>query len=330
MAFTIMTQGSFTSTGVGQKINLPSSADYFRVQNLTQLATTQATGRGVMFEWYNGLTADDNAIKWSKTNSTSAMNLSLATSGGFTYVTTSPIVEPQAANAITAITAAGPAVVSQTNTYSEGDFLRIYNTTGMLQISGMIFQISSVSGSGYTLTGLDASGFAAPGTAGNTRRVSKYAAVEPEYLYITDISQAQQAVVTFSVDPSLFYVVGMKMYFSVPSSFGMAEMNRLTGTIVDVDSTNYQVTVDINSSAFTAFAFPASTASPTAQLWAVAAPAGAQTSYDPNTMVQTGYNFTLQPFHTGQFTPYMFLAAGAQSPAGSANDIIAWQAFKQE
>lgn len=330
MAFTIMTQGSFTSTGAGQKINLPSSADYFRVQNLTQLATTQATGRGVMFEWYKGLTADDNAIKWSKTNSTNAMNLSLATSGGFTYVTSSPVVEPQASSAITGITAAGPAVVTQTNTYSEGDFLRIYNTTGMLQISGMIFQISSVSGSGYTLKGLDASGFAAPATAGNTRRVSKYAAVEPGYLYITNISQAAEAVVTFSVDPSAFYVVGMKMYFSIPSSFGMTEMQGLTGTILSVDSTNYQVTVDINSSAFTAFAFPASSASPTAQLWAVACPAGAQTSFDPNTMVQTGYNFTLQPFHTGQFTPYMYLAAGAQSPAGSASDVIVWQAFKQE
>lgn len=330
MAFTIMTQGSFTSTGVGQKINLPSSADYFRVQNLTQLATTQATGRGVMFEWYKDLVADGQAIEWKKTNSTDAMNLVLVTSGGFTYVTSSPVVESQAANAITAITAAGPAVVSQTNTYSEGDFVRIYNTTGMLQISGMVFQISSVSGSGYTLKGLDASGFAAPGTAGNTRRVSKYAAVEPEYLYITDISQASQAVVTFSVDPSLFYVIGMKMYFSVPSSFGMIEMQGKTGTIVDVDSTNYQVTVDINSSAFTAFAFPASSASPTARLWAVAAPAGAQTSYDPNTMIQTGYNFTLQPFHTGQFTPYMYLAAGAQSPAGSSNDVIVWQAFKQE
>jgi hypothetical protein len=330
MAFTIMTQGSFTSTGLGQKINLPSSADYFRVQNLTQLATTQATGRGVMFEWYNGLTADDNAIEWSKTNSTNAMNLSLVTSGGFTYVTTAPTVEAQAPNAITAITNAGPAVVSQTNTYSEGDFLRIYGTTGMLQISGMIFQISSVSGSGYTLNGLDASGFAAAATAGYTRRISKYAAVEPQYLYITNISQAAQAVVTFSVDPSIFYVVGMKMYFSIPSSFGMVEMQGLTGTIVAVDSTDYQVTVDINSSAFTAFAFPASSASPTAQLWAVAAPAGAQTSYDPNTMIQTGYNFTLQPFHTGQFTPYIYLSGGAQSPAGSSGDVIVWQAFKQE
>jgi hypothetical protein len=330
MAFTIIDQGSFTSAGVGKKINLPSSADYFKVMNLTQLATTQATGRGVMFEWYKDLVPADNAIEWLKTNSTNAMNLDLVTSGGFTYVESSPVVEAQAAAAITAITQANGAVVSQVNSYSEGDFLRIYNVTGMLQISGMVFQISSVSGAGYTLNGLNSSGFAAAATAGNTRRISKAAAVEPQFLYVTAISQAAQAVVTFSIDPSLYYAVGMKMYFSVPSSFGMVEMNSLTGTILSVDSANYQVTVDINSSAFAAFAFPASTASPTARLWAVAAPAGVQTSFDPNTLVQTGYNFSLQPFRSGEFVLYMFMAAGAQSPAGSLNDVIVWQAFKQE
>lgn len=330
MAFTIIDQGSFTSAGVGVKINLPSSADYFKVMNLTQLATTQATGRGVMFEWYKGLVADDKAIEWKKTNSTDAMNLVLVSSGGFTYVETSPVVEAQAANAITAITQANGAVVSQVNTYSEGDFIRIYDVTGMLQISGMVFQISSVSGAGYTLNGLNSSGFAAAATGGHTRRISKAAAVEPQFLYVTAISQAAQAVVTFSIDPSLYYAVGMKMYFSVPSSFGMVEMNGLTGTILSVDSANYQVTVDINSSAFSAFAFPASTASPTAQLWAIAAPAGVQTSVDPTTLVQTGYNFQLQPFRTGQFTPYMYLASGAQSPAGSNGDVVVWQAFKQE
>lgn len=331
MAFTIVTQGSFTSAGVGVKIPLPSSADYFLTKNLTQLATTQATGRGVMFEWYgNGLVAADNAIEWKKTNSTDALNMVLATSGGFTYVTTSPTVEAQAANAITAITAASPAVVSQTNTYSEGDIIRIYGTTGMLQIAGMDFQISSVSGSGYTLSGLRASGFAAPGTAGFTRRISKNAAVDPEFLYITEITKATSAVVRTSVDPTAYYVVGMKVRFSVPSSFGMSQINGLTGTITALSSANYTMTVDIDSSSFTTFAFPASTSSPTAALFATVAPAGAKTSYDPITGVQTGYNFTLQPFHTGQFTPYMFLAAGAQSPAGSSGDIIVWQAYKME
>lgn len=349
MAFTIITQGSFISAGVGVKIPLPSSADYFRVQNLTQLATTQATGRGFQFEWYKDLLAADSAIEWKKTNSTDAVNIVKVTSGGFTYVETSPVVEAQAANAITGITAANPAVVTQTQSYSDGDLVRIYNTTGDLTIGGMVFQISSASGSGYTLLGLpntSQNGLAAA-TNGNTRRISKYAAVEPEFLYVTGISNAgslttpypAQSVVSVSVDPSNYYVVGMKVYFSVPGSFGMSQMNGLTGTITALNVSNagltnyvaaYNMVVDIDCSSFTAFAFPASALSPTAQLFATVAPAGAKTSFDPITQVQTGYDFVKQPFHTGQFTPYMYLAAGAQSPAGSTNDLIVWQAYKME
>lgn len=345
MPFTIMTQGSFTSAGVGVKIILPSSADYFVSKNITQLATTQATGRCVMGEWFNDPSIVSNSgIRWTKSNNTSVMNADLFTtstaSNGFTYVTTSPVVEAQASNAITAITNANPAVVTQTNTYNNGDIIRIYNSTGMLQIGGMDFQISSVSGSGYTLAGLPATasnGFAAAATAGNTRRISKNAAVDPEFLYITNISQASQAVVSTSVDPANYYVVGMKVHFSVPSSFGMTQMNQLTGTIVAINAVSftgnigaYNMTVDIDSSAFTAFAFPASTSSPTAPLFATLAPAGAKTSFDPNTQVQTGYNFVQQPFHTGQFTPYMYLAPGVLSPAGSTSDVIIWQAWKKE
>jgi hypothetical protein len=110
----------------------------------------------------------------------------------------------------------------------------------------------------------------------------------------------------------------------------MYEMNQLTGTILAIDSTTYELTVDIDSSAFTAFAFPASSLSPTAQLFATFAPAGAATKRDPNTFVETGYNFQFQPFHTGQFVPYMYLASGAQSPAGAALDTVNWIAYKLE
>lgn len=340
MAFTMMTQGSFTSTGAGVKILVPSSADYFKVVNYTQIGLNPNPGVGVMFEWWNGVTPADGALEWSKTNSTNAMNADTITSGGFTYVTTAPIVEAQSANAITGITAANPAVVTQTNTYSNGDFLRFYSTTGMLQMGGIVAQISSVSGSGYTLLGLPATagnGFAAAGTAGFTRRISKANYVDPEFLYVTNISQATSAVVTTSVDPSAFYVVGMKLYFSVPSSFGMTQINGLVGTITAINAVSatgnigaYNMTVNIDSSAFTAFAFPASSLSPTAQLFATVAPAGASTQFNPSTGTYTGYNFDKQPFHSGNVTPYLYLAGGANSPAGSASDVIVWQCWKSE
>ena len=348
MAFTILTGGSFTSTGAGVKIPLPSSADYFKTWNITQMPLAPATAVVISGEWFGakfgaGQTAANDGIRWKKTNSTNALNMdtfaTATASNGFTYVQDAPIVEPQAAAAITAISAANPAVVTQTNTYSNGDFVRIYNTTGDLTIGGAVFQISSASGSGYTLLGLAniAGNGLAAATAGNTRRVSSNAAVDPEYLYITNISQATSAVVSTSVDPSLFYVVGNKIHFSVPPSFGMTQINQLTGTITAVNAVAatgnigaYNVTVNIDSTAFTAFAWPASSASPTATLFATLAPAGSQTSFFPVTQVQWGYEFQKTPFHTGQFTPYMLLSGGAQSPAGAAHDVINWMAYKLE
>ncbi len=339
MPFTILTGGSFTSTGAGVKIPLPSSADYFVTTNVTQMPLAPATGVVIRAEWYGsqfglGATAANDGIRWKKTNSTNALLIdtfgTATASNGFTYVTSAPVVEAQAANAITAITAASPAVVSQTNTYSDGDIIQFYNTTGMLQIAGMNFQISTTSGSGYTLIGLRAAGFAAAATAGFTRRISKFAAVEPQFLYVTEITKATQAVVRVSVDPTQYYAVGMKVHFSVPYSFGMTQMNQLTGKIVAMSAANYTMTVDIDSSAFTTFAFPASASSPTSQLFATVAPAGASTQVDPVTGVQTGYNFQYQPFRSGEFVPYMYLSGGAQSPAGAAADQINWMAYQLE
>jgi hypothetical protein len=332
MPFTIITGGSFTSTGAGVKIPLPSSADYFETFNVTQMAAanpnTVIEGKWFGSKFGAGASAAGSGIKVVKT--TADLTSAFSAGTGFTYVNVAPVVEAQSANAITAITDDDPAVVTQTNTYSNGDILQFYGTTGMLQIAGMNFQISSVSGSGYTLIGLRANGFAAPGTAGFTRRISKYAAVEPQFLYVTEITQATSAVVRTSVDPTQYYVVGMKVHFSIPYSFGMSQMNQLTGTITAMSAANYTMTVDIDSSAFTAFAFPASTSSPTAPLFATVSPAGASTKFDPVTLVQTGYNFQYQPFRTGEFTPYMYLTGGAQSPAGASNDVINWIAYKFE
>ena len=331
MAFTILDQGYFTSDGTNKNINVPASADYFVTKNTTQMALTGSVCVGG--EWYKDVTAANDGLRWRKAGSHAILIDTFATSSasnGFTYVTTAPVVEAQAAAAITNITQANGAVVTQTQTYNDGDFLRLYSTTGMLQIGGMVFEISSSSGSGYTLKGLDASGFAAAATAGYTRRVSNNAAVDPEFLYVTAISKASSAVVRTSVDPTRFYVVGQKITFRVPASFGMSQMDNLTGTITAVSSANYTLTVNIDSTAFTTFAFPASTASPTTQLFATLAPAGQSTQYNPLTGVQTGYDFTKAPFHTGQFTPYMLVAGGSNSPAGANADVIVWQAWKKE
>lgn len=344
MAFTLITQGSFLSTGVNVKIPLPSSADYFKTYNLTQMPLAPATAVVVMAEWFGGgLIAANSGLRWKKSTSTSAMNLdtfaTTTASNGFTYVTTVPVVEAVAPNAITGITAANPAVVTQTNTYLNGDIIQLYSTTGDLMLGGMNFQISSASGSGYTLLGLAnvAGNGLAAATAGFTRRISSNLAVDPQYLYISNISSAVQAVVSTTVDPSAYYVVGNKIHFSIPAGFGMFQINQLTGKILAINTIAatgnigaYNMVVDIDTTAFTPFTFPATALSPTAPLFATLGPAGSSTQYNPLTGLYTGYEFAKTPFHSGQFVPYMLISGGAQSPAGASGDTILWQAYKME
>lgn len=340
MPFTIVTQGTFTqpATAVGQIIPLPSGADYMKVINLTQMAAASPTAC-VAGEWFGGgLTAVNDGLRWRKSGSSAILidkfSNSTATNG-FTYVTSFP--QPEAALTGTTITQANGAVASVTNTYSEGDTVVIYNAVGMEQISGMTFTISSVTGSQFTLLGLDSSGFAAPATAFTVRRVNKFTPVEPSFLYVTKVTQAVQAQVTVSQANSVY--LGQKLEFTIPGSFGMVQLNNFNQpqslpAVVTAIVDAYNFKININTTNFTAFAFPASSGSPTTQLFATVAPAGQSTQFNPITGVQTGYNFTNIPFHSGVFVPYMYLgvsAAGAStSVAGGNNDVMVWQAYKME
>ncbi|HAM53719.1 MAG TPA: hypothetical protein DCP92_24630 [Nitrospiraceae bacterium] len=340
---TIFTQGAFQSTGINVNIPLQQGFDYFRTFNQTQAATTQATGRGIIFEYFsNPATANYSAYQWSKTNSTNAMNMSYISSAGFNYVASYP--QPEAAVAITAITAANPAVVSATNTYNNGDTVIIYGASGSSSpafetIGGMAFTISSVSSSQFTLLGLNGSTFSNAATAGFARRVSQFNPVIPQYLYVTAVSQASQAVVTVSQDPTNLIWVGQKLEFTIPSSYGMVQLNNnnlqslyninYPAVVTAVNYAAYQFTININTTNFTAFSFPTS-GSPTQPLFATVAPAGSSTQYNSTTQTYTGYDFNKQPFRSSYDFPYMTLYAGANSPAGSNNDIIIWQCWKSQ
>lgn len=335
MPFTIVDMGTFVqpTPAVNQLINLPSGADYFTTTNLTQLPLTPATAVVIRGEWFGGgLTAQNDGIRWKKSSSTSVINIdtfqTATASNGFSYYTAYP--DPEAALTGTTITNATPAVATVTNTYSEGDRVIIYNSVGALMYSGMSFTISSVSGSGFTLLGLNSPGSAA--TSFFVRRIPKLGRVEPRALFITGITQATQGVVTVSEAHN--YVVGEKIVFNIPGSFGMVQLNSYTQRVPAVITavTTYTMTININTTAFTAFAFPATAGSPTTQLFAMLTNAGQSAMFNPyaNPQTQTGYNFFYVPYHSGQFVPYMSLPSGAQSPGGAAGDTVVWVAYKSE
>lgn len=318
MSNSIIQQGSFTSTGANVTLQLRSDVDWMRVYNYTQAATQQSTGRGVEFYWQRGM-ATGTGIEYKKTNSTDALNLVTLTSGGFTLVDSS-VNAPSAINAtVTAISTASTPVVSASSTANlvAGSVVRFINVSGAQQLGGLDFTIASVNANtSFTLPYMAQLGGA--GTTGSFRIIPFDPMYYPTRRYITAITAANPAVVTLSVTHG--YTVGQKVRLVVPSAYGMIEMNNLIATITAISTTYNTITLDIDSSAFTTFAFPASAATPFSPAMVVPVGEAANSAVsDPNLLDDA----TINNGYIG-----IILAGGAQSPAGSNSDVIYWVAGK--
>lgn len=314
MTYEVIARGSFTSDGTKKEIALRSDFDIFRVKNHTQIATTQATGRGVIFEW-NKKMDDNSAHMFTKQNASNALDLENITSGGFHRNDKSnQALGAAKATSGTDVSLANPAVVTVTaHGYSNGDRVRIYGTTGMLQIAGYDFTIGNVSTNDFELSYLDSSGFAAVATAGFVRKVPNNPIYAPRLNYITAITAANPMVVTLAVTHGLS--VGQRVSLRVDSEFGMVEADGLSADITAVSTANNTITLDIDASSFTAFAFPTSAEAADGVTPAHIVPVGDEIAYTVGAV-------------DNQAEIVMELPAGADSPGGSNGDLIMWEAIR--
>lgn len=79
--------------------------------------------------------------------------------------------------------------------------------------------------------------------------------VIPGYLLITNITQANPAVVTVVDSDENTYIVGQCVHFTVPASYGMTQISQQTGQIVAIDGVDFSV--DIDTTQYNAFVYPA-------------------------------------------------------------------------
>jgi len=314
MAEREIASGSFTSDGTTKKIALRSDFDHFEVINFTQRATTQATGRGVEFRWNLGY-ADGYADMISKEDNVNTVTYEAVTTGGFTRVDQSvQTLGAEKDMSGTEIAKATSVVTVTSHGYSVGDRVRIYSTTAMLQVAGYDFSITAVPGANsFTLGTIDMSGFAADATGGNVRKVPNNPIFSPQNNRITGITAANPMVVTLAVIHGLS--VGEKVRLKVSSDFGMTEANDLIGEITAVSTANNTITLDIDASGFTTFAFPTS---------AVAANGVTPAQIIPIGEIATVFAGSTD--NTAQIV--MELPSGADSPGGSTSDKIYWRALK--
>lgn len=252
--------GTITGSDTVQSVIIPSGYDEFKMINITDIGSTAAS-TPVMRAVGTSAMAAGSAYYNLKTNGAATNQIeTTTTTGGFTFVDDSAGVAIGAAlNIATGISQANPAVVTTnvTTNLNNGDIVRVYGTTGMLQIAGMDFTIGALNaGVSYTLAYLDSSGFANPATAGKARKIAFDARFYPRRRFITKITQATSAVITLSVTHG--FTVGQEVRVYCTSDFGMKEINGLLGVITAINTTNNTITVNIDSSGFTAFAFPTS------------------------------------------------------------------------
>ncbi len=261
LPYSIIEGGSFTSDSTLQKqVALSTDPDFFWIRNRTAWGD-DAAETSVESWWRQGMSAGaaqtvDQAV------TSGAMSTEAVTTGGFTFIDTSnpPVFAPLAATAITGN--AGTFIVSMSNTgsISIGDFVRLYATTGELQIAGYTFQVTAVTANtSITLGYMASSGmtFAADATGG---QVIKFIPnlMYPRWQYIANITQAAQAVISFTAKND--FTPGEIVSLRVSSAFGMDEINNREVRVLSVtnSSTVSSITVDWNTSGYTAFAFPTS------------------------------------------------------------------------
>lgn len=310
---TIIQQGRFTASGAAEVIQLRSDIDWFKTRNLT-VTTAGGAATAVETYWQKGMAADTGFIN-NKLAADDSITAEIMATGGFSYINTGTDAELGAVIASTGITAATPPLLTMAATAGvvAGNVLRIGNHPGALQFGGIDFEIGAV------VANTSAALNFAPqpvltAQAGEFRLVNTPRAFYPRNRFIAAITAANPGVITTTVSHG--FTVGQKLSFRVSANYGMIELDGLTATVTAVAAST--ITTDIDTSGFTAFAWPLTAAVPITPAQVI--PIGEDSS--------STYANLLGGATRDNGYIAMSLAAGTTSPAGAVNDVIYWQAGK--
>jgi hypothetical protein len=203
--------------------------------------------------------------------------------------------------------------------------------TAMNQLGGMIFTVTRTGANTVTIP-IDTSGanFTAT-TVTSWRKVITPPYYYPQRAFITGITAANPIVVTTSTNHG--YTVGQQVRLRVSSPFGMTQANNLQGAITAVTSNTLTIG-SIDSSAFTAFAWPAVTSLPFTQPYVEPIGSGPvlttilpAVQYGYDTLDDATNNQSFQGFTIGSG---LLLTSAAGTIGVTANDVFSWTAWRAD
>ena len=353
---TIIGQGSFVvpATIVNQTIQIASNADWMNIVNYTQFGTTGgANPFGNRYYWQRGMAAGTGTVEFYG-NGSRVISGDTLLSGGFTLYdpSLSPVGNAVATTASTNVTRP---VVSTASTagLAVGSIVRISNTA-QTDVNGIDFVVGAVvANASFTLltaTNPLATAPGAIGGAGFYRIINYNPLFYPRHLYIVNITQAVNGQVSTSIAHGL--TVGQEVRFNIPAVSGMIQLNStqdnnylaaIIASVVD----DYNFTININTTAFTAFTWPTIAQQPSS--FPIVAPIGEDTATSLSSVAaQTPTIGGIQIFNTNNgiladstvntgFLGMILgtgglgnaLGAAITGPAGSAaGDVVYWVAGK--
>jgi hypothetical protein len=266
LPFAMTEGGYFTSDSSNMaNIQLTRRPDLFWIRNRTAWGD-DADEVSVESWWRRGMAADaaqtaDQAIT-SGILSTEAVD-----TGGFTFIDTSnpPTYAGLASTNVAGNSGTFVVTMAATTGIAVGDYVRLVSVVDEYQISGYVFQVTAVTANvsitlGYMASAVSAGGLATFASAGDTATVIKFIPSKfyPRWAYVAMITKASQAVIYFTAKND--FTPGEIVSFRVPSEFGMDEINNKAVRVLSVtnSSTVSSITIDLDTSGYTTFAFPTS------------------------------------------------------------------------
>lgn len=280
LPYQVIDGGSFTSDStLAKQVALSDRPDLFWIRNRTAWGD-DAAETSVESWWRYGM-AGASAQTADQAVTTGILSTEAVTTGGFTFIDTAnpPSFAQLATTNIAGNSGTFVVDMSDTGSIAVGDYVRLFATTGELQIAGYTFQVTAVSANtsitlGYMASAVSAGGLATFAAAGTAGFVKKYIPnrMYPRWAYVAMITKATQAVVYFTAKND--YTPGEILSFRVPEEFGMLEMNNVQARVLSVtnSSTVSSVTLDWDTSGYTTYAFPTSAVAAAGVSPAVAVP----------------------------------------------------------